>query len=183
MPRVVLKMSFLAKRARLAAVVAVAFTLLEAVGARAQAPAPVTLVSATAEVRNFPYVDAKPVIEALRADLLPKELRRAEQGGREFAWPDWVTDRVLNFLLFGTTFTAVQHPTQPDLVWSTDGSDELPSTIAARIDDFVVSVASPDQNERLQFARSVVERNRIDPDTAEGKDQLQRCLTEGVRRV
>ena len=185
-------------RALLAAVVAVAFTLLEAVGVRAQPPAPVTLVSATAEVRNIPYVDAKPVIEALRADLLPEELRWAAQDWREFAWTDWVTERdhairarlargdensAVNFLLFGTTFTDGPRPTQPDLVWFANGSDELPSTIAARIDDFVVSVASPDQNERLQLARSVVERNGIDPDTAEGQDQLRRFLTEGVRRV
>ena len=191
-------MNFPSMRALLATVVAVAFAMLEAVGARAQPPALVPLVSATAEVRNIPYVDAKPVIEALRADLLPEELRRAAPAERESTWPDWVTardhatrarlargdeDSVVSFVMFGTTFTDVPRPTRPDLMWFADGSAELPSTMAARIDDFVVSVASPDQNERLQFARSVVERDGIDPDTAEGQDQLRRFLTEGMRRV
>ncbi len=63
------------------------------------------------------------------------------------------------------------------------GVEELPSATSARIDDFIEGIVAPGQNERLQFARSVIERNAIDPDTVAGKGQLRRFLIDGVRRV
>src|SRR5260370_38097433 len=67
----------------------------------------------------MPYSDAKPILEALE-EALPTELRDIPAEKREAAWIDWAKSRdtqirarlaqgdedtVVNFLLFGTSFT------------------------------------------------------------------------------
>src|SRR5713226_6897279 len=69
---------------------------------------------------NIPYADAKPILQVLREDLLPAELRSKTPAELEAVWPDWVSrrdatirarveqgdeDSVVHFLLFGTMFT------------------------------------------------------------------------------
>ena len=55
----------------------------------------------------------------------------------------------------------------------------VPSPVLkARIDDFVAALAAPGTNERLLFARRVVERRGIDPATEDGRDRLRRYLEE-----
>src|SRR5882672_4067291 len=75
----------------------------------------------TAAIRStfIPYEDAKPILEAL-AEILPADLRDIPAENRENAWNTWVqkrdreirerlgqgdADSVVNFLLFGTSFT------------------------------------------------------------------------------
>src|SRR6516164_1632690 len=70
---------------------------------------------------DMPYADAKPVLDSLRDDLLPAELRGSAASDRVSEWPRWVTrhdaeirarldrgdeDSIINLLLFGVTFTA-----------------------------------------------------------------------------
>ena len=72
---------------------------------------------------HIPYPDATFVLDTLRADLLPAELRDRLPAERESLWRDWVLrrdeairsrlregdeDSIVNFLWFGTGFT--QHP-------------------------------------------------------------------------
>src|SRR3989442_862225 len=79
---------------------------------------------------NIPYVDAKPILETLREDLLPVDLRATMRSQAESAWPVWVArhdeeirarlaqgdeDSVLNLTLFGTTFTKVARVTERDI--------------------------------------------------------------------
>ena len=93
-------------------------------------------------VRNIVYRDAKPVIDALREDLLPQELRSMTPAAREAAWAGWVLgrdqairarvaqgdeDSIINFLLFGTTFTKVPRSTAMDVARLARGVGELPS--------------------------------------------------------
>src|SRR5262249_31937744 len=69
---------------------------------------------------NLPFVEAKPVLEALREELLPGELRSKASADLESIWPGWVSrhdaevrarldrgdeDSIVNLLLFGVTFT------------------------------------------------------------------------------
>src|SRR5436190_21042216 len=69
---------------------------------------------------NIPFVDAKPILATLREDLVPAELGARTPAQRQSAWPAWVARRdakirarvtrgdeesVVNFLVFGTTFT------------------------------------------------------------------------------
>src|SRR6266496_4320259 len=70
---------------------------------------------------DIPYADAKPILDTLKADLLPAQLRALTPAQREAAWPQWVSQRdaeirarlasgdedsVITFLLFGVTFTS-----------------------------------------------------------------------------
>ena len=40
---------------------------------------------------NMPYVDAKPILESLRADVLPAALQGKSTAELESTWPDWVS--------------------------------------------------------------------------------------------
>ena len=70
--------------------------------------------------RPIPFRDAKPILERLAASL-PPELAGKSLSELESAWDDWVSrrnreirarlergdeDSIVNFLLFGTTFTS-----------------------------------------------------------------------------
>src|SRR5262245_60719107 len=88
---------------------------------------------------DLPYIEARPVIEALREDLLPAELRAAPSAGLAALWPEWVSrhdreirarldrgdeDSIINLLLFGVTFTTRRRVTERD-VPPPGRSDEL----------------------------------------------------------
>ena len=149
-----------------------------------------------ATVTNTPYLDAKPVLEALRKDLLPEELRSKPDTELEAAWPGWLSrrdrairarleggdkDSIANFLLFGTTFTQLPRATGADLTALAGRPSEVPPLFTGRIEDLIAGIVSPAQNERLQFVRHVIERSGIDPEAAGGKDRVRRYLTESLR--
>jgi len=157
------------------------------------------VLAAQGSVAYIPYADAKPIFEALREDLLPAEFRGLTPAQREAAWPGWVRQRdaairarvaegdedsVINLLQFGTSFTRQPRITEQQLagvVMRKAGSPDVfvPSPVLkARIDDFVTAVAAPGTNERIQFARRVVERRGIDTATEEGRGRLRRYLEE-----
>lgn len=137
------------------------------------------------------YADAKPIFDALRADLIPAEFRNVSSSQREASWPDWVArrdveirarvaagdeDSVVNFLLYGTAFTRRPRPTDrqmADLVSKPSASD---AWLRARIDDLVGALAVPGGDERLRFARDVLGRHGIDPSTADGRMEASRYL-------
>jgi SAM-dependent methyltransferase len=147
---------------------------------------------------NIPYSDAKPILHALREDLWPAELKAKTPAELEGMWPDWVSrrdamirarveqgdeDSIIHFLLFGTTFTKRPRATEGDLAALAVRPAEVLSSFRARIEDFVAAVAAPGTNERLQFARQVIERKGIDPTTEAGKSQMRRYLEQRARTV
>jgi hypothetical protein len=114
-------------------------------------------------------------------------------------WPEWVSrrdadirarlaagdeDSVITFLLFGVSFT-----TQPRYSFAAAAAQRAPETVAAdpvvqaRIRDLVSRVVSPGANERLQFARRVIERRGIDVTTAAGRQQSEQLLRDALRRM
>jgi SAM-dependent methyltransferase len=148
--------------------------------------------------RDIPYNDVQPIFDALRANLLPSELRDLDSRAREAAWPGWVRrrdaavrsrvesgdeDSIVYFLLFGTAFTRAPRASERDLAALVSRPAEALAALKPRIDDFAAAVASPSQDERLQFARGVVERRGIDPATAAGRVQLHRYLEERATSV
>ena len=150
-----------------------------------------------AAVRNMPYADARPVVEALRADLLPDPLRGLAPAAREAAWPAWVAardqairtrlargddDTVVNFLLYGATFTAAPRPTPEQVAALAQADAALPDIVAERIEDLIDAVAAAPRTERLAFARDVLTRNGFDPDAPSGRDRLRAYLAGEVRR-
>lgn len=54
--------------------------------------------------------------------------------------------------------------------------------IVRRMEDFIAGIESPGANERLQFARQIVERKGIDPTTAAGKNEMRRYFNESLMR-
>jgi hypothetical protein len=165
------------------------------------------VVAAQSSSVYIPYSDARPIFDALRDDLLPPEFRGRTPAQREATWPEWVIrrdaairarvaegdeDSVINLLQFGTAFTRQPRITEQQLagvVMRKAGSPDVfvPSPVLkARIEDFIAALAAsgsstlgaPGTNERLRFARSVLERRGIDPATDEGRSRLRRYLEE-----
>jgi hypothetical protein len=146
--------------------------------------------------RTVPYSEAIPIFDALRADLLPAELR--DPATRESRWMEWVAahdravrarvaggdeDSIIHLLLFGTTFTKAPRASERDLANLVATPDVALRTLGPRIDDFAAAVASPGSNDRLRFARRIVEREGINPDTEGGRAALRRYLEKRTQVV
>lgn len=147
---------------------------------------------------DIPYSDAKPILDVLREDLLPAELKVKTPGELEVVWPEWVSrrdamirarveqgeeDSVIHLLLFGTMFTKAPLATERELAAFVVRPADASSSLRTRIEDFVAAVASPDTNERLQFARQVIKGKGIDPTTEADKNPLRRYLEERMQIV
>src|SRR5439155_23991169 len=102
---------------------------------------------------NIPYLDATPVLHALRDDLLPAELRGKGPDQLESLWPGWIArrdaeirgrltrgdeDSIVNFLMYGVTF-----PKQPRITIqdSSTAVATLQGIVAARIEDMISGAA------------------------------------------
>ena len=173
---------------------ATAVLLMMAIEFRLMSAQPLPPVAAVKT--NIQYVDAKPILETLRENLLPSELRVMTRAERELAWPAWVSrhdstirarlergdeESVVNFLLFGTTFTELARATERDLAQLAGQASAAPgSIIHRRIEDLIAGIASPGTDERLQFARQVVGRKGFDPTTAAGKNEIRRDFNESL---
>lgn len=139
------------------------------------------------------YNEARPILNQQRENL-PPELRL--NAGLESAWSAWVSrhnttirarlergdeDSIINLWLFGTSFTALPRATARDLARL--GEPAIAAIIDRRLEDLLAGIAAPGTNERLQFARRVVERAGIDPTRPAGRDRLGRRLVEARQRV
>src|SRR5258705_9788312 len=145
--------------------------------------------------RNIPYAEAKPILQTLREDLIPGELRAKTPTGHESLWPRWVSQRdreirarlergdedsIVNFLLFGVTFTKLPRSKLADLLDREPAGLDL---LRQRVDDLVAGIASPGANERLKFVRRAIRRKGIDPAGAAGKDRVRSYVLELTGRV
>lgn len=171
-------------------------TVLAAAGMLSGAAQPLAPAGGAA-ARNMPYTAARPVIDALRPDLLPEPLRGLTPEAGEAVWAGWVEQRdrairarlargdddtVVNFLLYGTTFTSAQRLT-PEQVAAVARADTPPADIvAARIEDLINAVAAESRTERVEFARSVLLRHGFDPISPSGRGRLRTYLADEVRR-
>jgi len=149
---------------------------------------------------NIPYDEARPVLEAAEPavrDALPAELRGKSPAEMRAAWPGWVArrdadirarlaqgdeDTLVNFMLFGVSFTRQPRATPKDIARFGEGKS-LGEVVAARLDDLVAGIAAPGANERLRFARGVVERKGIDPATPAGRPKVKEFLLATMQRV
>jgi SAM-dependent methyltransferase len=149
---------------------------------------------------NTPFTDAAPILQVLREDLWPAELRGRTPDDIQAGWPAWVSrrdtairarvlegdeDSIINLLVFGTSFTRQPRVTETELAGvlvrqaGTGATAFVASPLLeARIDDFVAAVASPGTNERLQFARRVIDRRGLNATTEQGKRALRQYLEE-----
>jgi len=146
---------------------------------------------------NIPYAAASAIVDAMSRDRLPAELRSKTPAEREAAWPGWVAgrdrdirtrlaigdeDSVFNLTLFGTTFTNQRPLTERDIA-DIAGGRAMPDIAKARISDLIHGLTSPAGNERLEFARAVASRQRIDLTARDAERRLRNWLEKGTARV
>ena len=162
-------------------------------------------------VSYIAYDEARPILQLL-SEVLPAELRDIESSGPASRWAQWVArrdgeirarliqgdeDSVINFLLFGTSFT--QRPrimlealarVDPQAIQGAPGVFSPPPDIAAfiktlrgRADDLIQAMAVPTNNERLLFGRRLIESKGYEVKTAQGRERVRQYLLASLTRV
>lgn len=154
------------------------------------------------KVSYITYEDAQPILAALN-EVAPAELKAAGSTEGALAWTKWVTQRdaeirarliqgdedsLINFLLFGTSYTrrpritlkalaqAKQHANQAETAAFAD-------SIRMRATDLVNGIGAPGNSERLLFARHVAETKGYDTSTEATRERLKQYLLERLARV
>ncbi len=150
------------------------------------APDPIAVPRKT----DIPFADAQSILDTHRAGL-PAGLKDKAQPELEAAWPAWTArhdqeirsrlaqgdeDSVVNLWLYGTTFTTLPRATEQELAAGPRARAE--ELLIRRLDDLVTGIATPGSNERLRFARQLVERQGIDPSTEEGRERARVYLVK-----
>ena len=163
-----------------------------AVAVHAQAPSS----TPRAPKRFIGYAEAAPFFESFQQSL-PGELRGKTTADTERAWSDWVArhDRVIRarlergdedslvyLWLYGTSFTNHVPLTERNLE-ATGGEAARSRLVQQRLGDLLTGLASPRGNDRLQFARGVVEKQGMNLSTASGKTRARAYLESLHGRV
>ena len=158
----------------------------------------------TAPARYVRFAEAQPILAELAVTgMLPSELSNLTAAQREAAWPAWIErhdkevrarleqgdeDTVVNWMLFGTSFTskprailgAVEGDNAADRELVLRRAVEL---IGARLDDLLKALASPGTDERRLFARRLLERKGQRFGTVAGLEGVRQYLLGAVMRV
>jgi hypothetical protein len=160
------------------------------------------------KTRNISYEEARPILAALN-EVLPAELRAASPMDLPAVWANWVVrrdaeirarlgqgdeDSLINFLLFGTSFTHKPRITLDDLARA--GSRQVASAgsdagegqvfikaIQTRADDLIQAMAAPGKNERLLFARRLIDERGYSVNDVSGRERVKQYLLANLARV
>jgi SAM-dependent methyltransferase len=141
----------------------------------------------------IPYEEARAALDAT-PDALPADLRGRTSTDIEASWGEWVSrhnadirarlargdeDSIVNLWQFGTSFTRLPRISERDLAGLSRrvNPEDL---LIGRLDDFVAALAEPSSNDRLRFARQVLERHGIDVTQPAGQDAA-RIFLAGIR--
>jgi hypothetical protein len=156
------------------------------------------------KVSYITYEEARPTLEIL-SEIIPAELRSTNAQG----FARWAArrdaeirarlvqgdeDSLINFLLFGTSFTRAQRVTLNALtqlggkLFSPSQSvspeaDVYVKAIKLRAEDLARAMAAPGTNERLLFARQLVESKGFEVKTAAGRERAKQYLYDNLNRV
>jgi hypothetical protein len=155
------------------------------------------------KVSYITYEEARPIVEAL-ADVSPAELRGAVAQDQQSIWTNWVVrrdaeirarvvqgdeDSLVNFLLFGTSFTRTPRITLKDLAMAGAKNNNSPEAVGvvkamqSRADDLIQGMAAPGKNERLLFARRLVESKGHELSTMQGRERVKQYLIANLARL
>ena len=142
------------------------------------------------------YAEVLPLMDVLRPHLPPSLMGRPPEE-MPSAWGEWVRahdagirarvargeeDSLVNFWLFGTSFTA-HPPARPDDVALHGGGATLSQVADRRFDDLMDAVASAGSNERVRFAAQVLRDSGIDPATTSGRTRARALLAATGKRM
>jgi len=183
------------------------FSLIGLILLGAPGPAPFAQ-SSVGKVSYITYAEARPIIEAL-SDVLPAELRTADPRDLPSLWPKWVAradaairarlvqgdeDSLVNFLLFGISFTrkpritlsALAKAGENNLLNPENKSEEAAEFVKAielRADDLFQAMAAPGKNERLLVARLLMKSKAYDINIRQGREHAKQYLIANLSRV
>jgi len=162
-----------------------------ACGAPESAPPPAAGQPAASAARLISYDEVRTLI-ANSAVEPPAELAAA--GDPAGAWRQWTErhradvdarlrrgdeDSIVNLMLFGTTFTTARRPAPAEL--PAPGRAWRPNEILERrLEDLASALLNPGPNERLQFARQVLERRGVSL-SGPGGGQAARAALAAIR--
>jgi SAM-dependent methyltransferase len=171
--------------------------------------AAVFALASAPEARYVPFRDAQAIVGAMR-EALPSGLQGKSPEEIAAAWPEWVRQRdaevrarldrgdedsLANLLLYGSAFTNQPRLTpeymqqvqreQPKKGDSPEDpqNDALVRVFVKRVEDLARALASPGDNERLQYMREVVMRRGLAADTEAGRRKLEQFLMANLARV
>jgi hypothetical protein len=158
--------------------------------------------AAVAPARFVRFGEARPILTEL-AGRLPPELVTLTPAQMEEAWPRWIErhdrdirarleqgdeDTIVNWMLFGTSFTSRPRAVLGAVESGAAGDRELVlrrtiELISARIDDLLTALAAPGNDERRLFARAFLELKGLRFATAADRDAAREHLRAAVVRV
>jgi hypothetical protein len=121
----------------------------------------------------------------------------------ETAWPDWISrhdrdvrarleqgdeDTIVNWLLFGTSFTSRPRAVLGEVEPGAAGDRDLVvrrtiELISGRVDDLLEALAAPGTDERRLFARTFLQRKGLRVATAAQREAAREYLLAAVIRV
>jgi hypothetical protein len=163
------------------------------------------VLGAAAEVgpaRFVRFSEARPILTEL-AGRLPLDLNTLTTEQMETAWPRWIErrdreirarldqgdeDTIVNWLLFGTTFTSRPRAVLGAVESNTPGDRDVVlrrtmELIAARLDDLLAALAAPGNDERRLFVRSLLQRRGLRFATAADREAARMYLLSAIIRV
>jgi SAM-dependent methyltransferase len=149
------------------------------------------------QARRTRYAELEAVIDA-HAALAPVELRTATGPARDQRWTAWIAshdrairarlargdeDTIVNWMLFGGSFTS-----QPPAVSAAQQDQEaearrVAAIMRARAQDLVRALAAPSRDERILFARRLLEARQLSFASDAGRAGVLQYLIESVVRV
>src|SRR5215813_7941741 len=149
------------------------------------------------QARFLTYEEARPLLQSLD-EVLPAELKGKSAETQADVWPAWVKaqdsavrarlrrgdeDTLVNFLLFGVSFTKQPRVTAQELSARREAQTQeaFDKLINARIDDLINALASPGANERLLFLRKLVAGRQLG-DSA-GRTKLREYILANLQRI
>jgi hypothetical protein len=167
------------------------FLLMAAASAGAVAPA-----------RFVRFTEARPILAEL-AGTLPSELNTLSAPQLEKAWPGWIEnhdrqirarleqgdeDTIVNWMLFGTSFTSRARAVLGAVETGAAGDRELVvrrtiELIQGRLDDLMKALAAPGTDERRLFARAQLQRRGLRFATVADRDAVRDHLLAALTRI
>ena len=169
--------------------------LVFAVGAAAGLQSYQRPSQAEATKTDIPLAEVRAIVAARSADV-PAPFKSQSPAAIENAWIAWRDqqradvrgrlergdeDSLVNLWLYGTSFTRLPRATAQHMAaLNRDRAEDL---LIGRLNDLVAALASPADDERVQFGRQVLERHGIDPRTPAGQDRARVYLVETRTRM
>ena len=158
--------------------------------------------AAVPPARFVRFSEARPILSEL-ATRLPPPLNSFTTAQLESAWPGWIAahdrdvrarldrgdeDTIVNWMLFGTSFTSRPRAVLGAVEAGAAGDQELVlrrtiELIQGRLDDLVSALAAPGTDERRLFARALLQRKGLRFATAADRGAVRDHLLEAMMRV